>query len=251
MAKKNLRKSNHQGKEQKEFEEEVLQIDRVTRVVKGGRRLRFRATVAIGDKKGRVGVGVGKSSEVVGGIQKAVARAKRNLITVPITKGDTIPHPVKVKYKAARMLIMPASKGTGVIAGGSLRKILGLAGVKNVLSKNIGTRNTLVTAQAAIKALMMLRPVKEGDAKKFEDKKPVREERDEEDTGRGRKEVKTAPVAADKPKAEEKGKEEVSKAPDKKDETKVELKDQVANEAVKEKAVKDDVKEEKTEEKKD
>ena len=108
MAKKNARKADAHVKEQKEFEEEVLQIDRVTRVVKGGRRLRFRATVAIGDKKGRVGVGVGKASEVVTGIQKAVSKAKASLINVPITKGDTIPHAVRIKYKAAEMIVMPA-----------------------------------------------------------------------------------------------------------------------------------------------
>jgi len=172
MAKKNSRRDGGRTKEPKEFEEEVLEIARVTRVVKGGRRLRFRVTVAIGDKKGRVGVGIGKASEVVTGIHKAVSRAKANLINVPITKGDTIPHAVKVKYKAAQMIVLPASPGTGVIAGGSLRKILHLAGVKNVLSKNIGTRNTLVTAQAAMKALQSLRPVKESQAKKVDEKKP-------------------------------------------------------------------------------
>ena len=170
MAKKNAKRADAHVKEQKEFEEEVLQIDRVTRVVKGGRRLRFRCTVAIGDKKGRVGVGVGKASEVVTGIQKAVSRAKASLMQVPITKGDTIPHTVQVKYKAAEMLIMPASPGTGVIAGGSLRKILHLAGVKNVLSKNIGSRNTLVTAQASMKALKALRPVKASQVKPFGEK---------------------------------------------------------------------------------
>ena len=180
MAKKNARKAEAREKEQKEFEEEVLQIDRVTRVVKGGRRLRFRATVAIGDKKGRVGVGVGKSSEVVGGIQKAVSRAKANLIHVPITDGDTIPHAVRVKYKAAEMIVFPASPGTGVIAGGSLRKVLHLAGVKNVLSKNIGSRNTLVTAQAAIKALKQLRPVRKSQ-KKEEVQEAVRQEEPKEE----------------------------------------------------------------------
>ncbi|MBU0706445.1 30S ribosomal protein S5 [Patescibacteria group bacterium] len=171
MAKKNSRKAEAYVKEQKEFEEEVLQIDRVTRVVKGGRRLRFRVTVAIGDKKGRVGVGVGKASEVVTGIHKAVSKAKASLIKVPITKDDTIPHAVRVKYKAAEMLIMPASPGTGVIAGGSLRKVLHLAGVKNVLSKNIGSRNSLVTAQASIRALKKLRPVKGSQVKKPEESK--------------------------------------------------------------------------------
>jgi len=175
MAKKNLRKADAQVKEQKEFEEEVIHIDRVTRVVKGGRRLRFRVTVAIGDKKGRVGIGVGKASEVIIGIQKAVSKAKASLIKVPITDGDTIPHPVRFKYKAAEMLIMPASPGTGVIAGGSLRKILALAGVKNVLSKNLGSRNTLVGAQAAIKALKQLRPIKESRMKKSPEVKTIPE----------------------------------------------------------------------------
>jgi small subunit ribosomal protein S5 len=161
MSKKNLQRANAQVKEQKEFEEEVLQIDRVTRVVKGGRRLRFRVTVAIGDHKGQVGIGTGKASEVIYGIKKAVTQAKKSLIKVPITKGDTIPHDVKVRHKAAYMLIKPASPGTGVIAGGSLRKILSLAGVKNVLSKSFGSRNALVTAQASIKALKSLRPVRQ------------------------------------------------------------------------------------------
>lgn len=171
MAKKNSRKADAHVKEQKEFEEEVLQIDRVTRVVKGGRRLRFRVTVAIGDKKGRVGIGIGKSSEVVGGIQKAVSQAKASLITVPITDGDTIPHAIRVKYKAAKMIVFPASPGTGVIAGGALRKVLHLAGVKNVLSKSIGSRNTLVCAQAAIKALKTLRPVRDFQKKKVTEQK--------------------------------------------------------------------------------
>jgi len=179
MSKKNLNKANQVMKEQKEFEEEVIQLDRVTRVVKGGRRLRFRATVAIGDKKGRVGIGIGKASEVVIGIQKAVAKAKKNLIHVSITKGDTIPHMVNVKYKAAQIFMMPASKGTGVIAGGALRKILHLAGVKNVLSKSLGARNGLVSAQASIMALQALRPLQPNQSKKFEDAKDEPKQREE------------------------------------------------------------------------
>lgn len=204
MAKKNLRKGKNQEREPKEFQEEVLQIDRVTRVVKGGRRLRFRATVAIGDGKGRVGVGVGKSSEVVGGIQKAVSRAKANLINVPITKGDTIPHPVRVKYKAAQMIVLPASPGTGVIAGGSLRKVLHLAGVKNVLSKNIGSRNTLVTAQAAIKALQQLRPVKPGQEKKFEKRVNKAADESAQNKEARKKQVTRKKEAADAKKVESK-----------------------------------------------
>lgn len=143
-------------KEVKEFEEEVIQIDRVTRVVKGGRRLRFRATVAIGDRKGKVAIGIGKSSEVAGAIQKAVAKAKKHLIKIPIIQG-TIPHHVKTKFKSARLLMMPASPGTGVIAGGAVRKILDLAGVHNVLSKSFGSSNRVNSSKVAIKALSELR----------------------------------------------------------------------------------------------
>ncbi len=215
MAKKNLRKGRNHEKEQKEFQEEVLQIDRVTRVVKGGRRLRFRATVAIGDKKGRVGVGVGKASEVVTGIQKAVSRAKANLINVPITKGDTIPHQVSVKYKAAKMIILPASPGTGVIAGGALRKILHLAGIKNVLSKSLGSRNTLVTAQASIKALKSLRPVRPFQAKKTEpkndQKKEMKDNNKAENKSDSKKPSQETSIVADKSASADKQNKEENK----------------------------------------
>lgn len=176
MADKKFNKRKGREKEKKEFAEEVLQIARVTRVVKGGRRLRFRVTIAIGDRKGRVGIGVGKATEVVSGIKKAVSRAKRDLINVPITDGGTIPHEIKIKFKASRLIILPAAPGTGVIAGGAIRKILALAGVKNILSKNIGTRNTLVTAQATLKALQTLRPVKKYAKKEAEVKTDVKTE---------------------------------------------------------------------------
>lgn len=205
MAKKNLRKAGARVEEQKEFDEAVLHIDRVTRVVKGGRRLRFRVTVAIGDRKGRVGMGIGKATEVVNGIKKAVASAKRSLVHVPIAEGDTLPHNIDVKYKAVHFIAMPACPGTGVIAGGALRKILSLAGIKNVLSKNFGSRNTLVMAQAAIKGLSNLRAPKkpaklaaagerktEGQAK--------RERRQQEDVkrhdGRPAKKQAAAPASA-------------------------------------------------------
>jgi small subunit ribosomal protein S5 len=178
MGKKNQSKMPPREKEAKEFDEEVLQIDRVTRVVKGGRRLRFRCLVAIGDRKGRVGIGIGKATEVVNGIKKAVAKAKNSLIKVMITDTDSIPHPVQVKYKSAKMFIMPASPGTGVIAGGSLRKILSLAGVKNVLSKNHGSTNKVVTAQASILALMQLRPVRKSKKAEPVAEKPVTDEKE-------------------------------------------------------------------------
>lgn len=143
------------AKEPKEFEEVVLQIARVTRVVKGGRRLRFRATVAIGNRKGKVGLGIGKSNEVSTAIQKAVTQAKKDLLIVPIVK-ETIPHPVKMKLKASRIMLMPAPLGKGIIAGGSMRPILELAGYKSVLGKRLGTSNLLANAQATIKALRQL-----------------------------------------------------------------------------------------------
>ena len=150
--KKNMRRE----RAPKEFAETTLTIDRVTRVVKGGRRMRFRAVVVVGDKKGRVGIGTGKSNEVIGAVQKATAVAKREMIRVPLNNG-TIPHEVNTKFKSAVIRLLPASEGTGVIAGGALRVILEHAGVKNVLSKRYGTNNKLVNAQAVIKALSSLR----------------------------------------------------------------------------------------------
>lgn len=147
-------------KEVKEFEEEVVQVDRVTRVVKGGRRLRFRATVVIGDKKGTVGYGIGKALEVQQAIQKAVAKAKKKLIRIPIYNGS-IPHSVQVKYKASKVLIKPASLGTGIIAGGAVRQIMELAGVHNVLSKSLGSTNKINTAKATYEALTLLRERKD------------------------------------------------------------------------------------------
>lgn len=146
-------------REIKEFDEEVLDIARVTRVVKGGRRLRFRATVIVGNRKGKVGIGTGKSIEVAAAIQKAVAKAKRQLIQVPLTDINSIPHEVKIKFKAAKLLLMPAFDGTGIIAGGALRKIAELAGIKNMLGKSFGTTNKLTCAQATILAFERLRPV--------------------------------------------------------------------------------------------
>ena len=153
---RNQHSKGSRTKEPKEFEEEVLQIDRVTRVVKGGRRLRFRATVIIGDKKGRVGVGVGKSEEVVGSIKKAIADAKKHLIKVVID-GQTIPHETKVKYKSARILLIPAAPGTGIIAGGAIRKVVELSGIKDILSKSLGTTNKISCSRATLEALKGLR----------------------------------------------------------------------------------------------
>lgn len=144
-----------------EFTETTLSVDRVTRVVKGGRRMRFRAIVVVGNKKGKVGLGTGKANEVQSAVQKATKDAKRKMIRVPLTKG-TIPHNVDVKFKAAKLRLMPASEGTGIIAGGALRVIFDHAGVRNVLAKRFGTGNTLVNAQATFKALEKLRGLRAG-----------------------------------------------------------------------------------------
>lgn len=144
-------------REPKEFDERVVQIDRVTRVVKGGRRLRFRATVVIGDKKGRVGVGVAKGSAVVLAITKAVAQAKKNLITINM-HNTTIPHEVETVYCGARVFLKPASPGTGVIAGGAVRAVVEVAGIKDILSKMIGSSNKINNVYATYEALKSLSP---------------------------------------------------------------------------------------------
>lgn len=160
------RRGSGRDREPKEFTETTLSLDRVTRVVKGGRRMRFRAVVVVGDKKGKVGMGTGKANEVQIAVGKATKDAKRHMIRVSIRKG-TIPHQVNAKHKAAKVMLLPASEGTGIIAGGALRVICEHAGIKNVFGKRFGTRNKLVNAQATFKALQMLAkvPVKEEAAK--------------------------------------------------------------------------------------
>jgi small subunit ribosomal protein S5 len=140
----------------KEFEEKVIAIDRVTRVVKGGRRFRFRATVVIGDGKGRVGVGIGKGSEVITSIAKAVSKAKAQMITVPLVDG-TIPHEIEVRFSGAQVLLKPASPGTGVIAGGAVRNVVEVAGIRDLLTKSLGSSNKVNNAYATIGALSQLK----------------------------------------------------------------------------------------------
>jgi small subunit ribosomal protein S5 len=146
--------------QQKEFEEKVIAIDRVTRVVKGGRRFRFRATVVIGDGKGRVGVGIGKGSEVITSIAKAVSKAKSQMITVPLV-GGTIPHEIQVHFSGAHVMMKPASAGTGVIAGGAVRNVVEVAGIHDLLTKSLGSSNKVNNAYATIGALSQLKPLPE------------------------------------------------------------------------------------------
>ena len=139
-----------------EFEEVIVDIGRVTKVVKGGRRFRFTALVVVGDKKGRVGFGFGKAKEVPDAMRKATDDAFKNIVEVK-HKGSTIPHDVEVKYNASRILLKPASEGTGVIAGGGARPVVELAGIKNILTKSVGSNNSANVVRATIKALSMLK----------------------------------------------------------------------------------------------
>ena len=142
--------------ETRELKERVVEINRVAKVVKGGRRFSFTALVVVGDEVDRVGVGYGKAREVPLAITKAVEDAKKNLFTIP-KHGSTITHEVLVRFDAARVMLRPASEGTGVIAGGGVRAVLELGGVRNVLAKSLGTTNPINMAKATVVALKMLR----------------------------------------------------------------------------------------------
>lgn len=143
-----------------DWKERVLQIRRVTKVVKGGKKLSFRAVVVVGNGQGQVGVGVGKSNEVIGAIQKAVIEGRKNLIEVPIFK-KTIPHQILAKAGASKVLLKPAAEGTGIIAGGSARSVLELSGIENILCKSLGSDSALNIARATIQGLSDLRRFKD------------------------------------------------------------------------------------------
>ncbi|MCH3942761.1 MAG: 30S ribosomal protein S5 [Atopobiaceae bacterium] len=142
--------------EDSEYQERVVFIHRVSKVVKGGRRFSLVALVAVGDGKGNVGIGMGKSAEVPLAIQKGVDDAKKNMFKVPVTDEGSIPHEVEGHFGAGRVLIKPAIEGTGVIAGGAVRPLFELAGIKNVLSKSLGTNNSLNIIKAAAEGLQQL-----------------------------------------------------------------------------------------------
>lgn len=139
--------------QKKEFEEKVIVINRVTKVNKGGRQFRFAATVAVGDKKGRVGIGTGKANEVSEAVKKAIAHATKNVIYIEIVDNHTISHEYIGVSGASRVLLKPAYEGTGIKAGGAVRDVLELAGVKNILSKSLGSKTQINVARATLDAL--------------------------------------------------------------------------------------------------
>lgn len=153
----NRRKTSRGKKEESNWQERVIQIRRVSKVVKGGKKLSFRAIVVVGNERGQVGVGVGKAADVIGAVKKGVADGKKHLVDIPLTKANSIPHPTNGVGGGAKVIMRPAAPGTGVIAGGAVRTVLELAGVKNILAKQLGSNNPLNNARAAVNALSGLR----------------------------------------------------------------------------------------------
>lgn len=164
--------------EPKQFEELVINIDRVSRVVKGGRRFRFKALVVVGDRKNKVGIGVSKGADVQAAIAKATDVAKKHMVSIAID-GDTIPHDAEIRFSGAQVMIKPAAPGTGIIAGGVVRSIIGVTGIRNLLTKSLGSTNKVNIAYATVEALKSVTPKDEWlnkPAKKASPKKPAAKE---------------------------------------------------------------------------
>lgn len=160
-------------KVEKEFDERVLEVSRVSRVVKGGRRIRFRALVAIGDRKGRVGVGIGKANEVSIAVQKASTKAKKNIINVPIING-TIPYEMIAENGAAKVLMRPATPGSTIVAGGAVRNIIELSGITDILAKILGSKSMINNSLAVISGLSKFNPEIVAKLKEFDDKSQLK-----------------------------------------------------------------------------
>jgi small subunit ribosomal protein S5 len=150
-------KGKRTEKKETNWQERVVQIRRVSKVVKGGKKLSFRAIVIIGNEKGQVGVGVGKAADVIGAVKKGVADARKQVVEISLTKANSIVHVANGASGGAKVIVRPAAPGTGVIAGGAVRTVLELAGVKNILAKQLGSNNPLNNARAAVDALSTLR----------------------------------------------------------------------------------------------
>lgn len=157
-----IKKKGFKNKDQEaSWAERVVQVKRVTKVVKGGKKLSFRAVIVIGNEKGQVGVGIGKATDVIGAVKKGVTNAKKHTVSVPLTRSYSIPHKISGIAGAAQVLMRPSAPGSGVIAGGSVRTVLELAGIQNILTKQLGSSNVLNNARATINALLNLRTLKQ------------------------------------------------------------------------------------------
>jgi len=165
-----MNKGYNESKIEKEFEEKVVQVNRVSKKTKGGNKIGFSVLVVVGDKKGRVGVGLGKAGDVSSAIAKATDYAKKHLITVPL-KNHTIPHDIRVKRGAAEVLLKPAPVGSGVIAGGAVRSVVEAAGIRDISSKVLGTSNQASNVYATLEALKRLQSVKNQTAETMEGEK--------------------------------------------------------------------------------
>ena len=155
MARDTRRDNNRGDRAPREFDQKVVEIKRVTRVTGGGKRMRFRALVVVGDRKGKIGMGLRKGVDVAEAVNKAVNAAKKNMIVIPLDN-ESIPHQVLMKYKSSKILLLPARPGTGIIAGGALRSVLELGGVKNILSKMIGSSNKVNNVKAIFEAFKVM-----------------------------------------------------------------------------------------------
>ena len=210
MAMKKDRKTSKDKRRQKsEFDQQMLDLARVTRVVKGGRRFRFRATMVIGNRKGKVGVGVAKGADVSQAIQKATADAKKNMITV-ILDGGTISHDISYKYGSAKVLLKSTTEGRGVIAGGAVRAVVDLVGIRDVVAKSQGCSNKLNVARATVAALKQLKSPKNVVAE--EEVKAVKTEEKIVEKSSVKKEVKPAAKKAVKKTATKKVAKKVAKS---------------------------------------
>ena len=156
----NRRRDERPRREESEFDKKLVSVRRVTKVVKGGRTMRFSAVVVVGDKKGSIGIGMGKAKEVPLAIEKATANGRKNMKKVNVVNG-TIPHEIVASFGASKIILLPAKEGTGVIAGGSARSVIELAGIRNIVTKNHGSSNKTNCVKATLKGLLSLRTKEE------------------------------------------------------------------------------------------
>lgn len=205
----------------KEFAEKIVQVNRVSKKTKGGNRIGFSVVVVVGDRKGRVAVGLGKAPDVKSSIQKGVRYAKKHLITVPLTSWGAIPHDIYVKLGAAKVLLRRAPEGTGVIAGGAVRAVVEAAGVRNIVSKVLGTSNQASNVYATLEALRQLRPMKEN-SRSLPHRQADEIRKKEENINKEKIEVKPSETVEKKSIVEQKITEE-----DRRPEMKIEVKEEV------------------------